>query len=162
MARSVREKAEIAFETYYAMRTRNLQDLAVAVGESFATVLKWSKAYDWKNRIMIRDGETRDAQISRMIKMTDRQMEVLDRKLDDAHSGIITDVGDIVKISNAVNATRDSIYKAAAYEDERSARISTNSNTEVLDKLSSLKKDMKELGLSGVQFDSASSILDGE
>lgn len=162
MAKSLKERQEKAFEAYYAMKKRNLPQLAIATGETLATLVKWNEALNWRNRIAIRDGETRDAQISMMCALTQRQLNIMSDKLDEVENGVIFEVGEVAKVSAMLNNTRDSLIRSAQYEDEHSARLSSKDNTEVLNKLEGLKKDMKELGLSGVQFDSASSILDGE
>lgn len=47
-----------AFEYYYAMgQRRNLRDVAKEFDTTLTTVHNWSKSFDWKSRIELRDNE---------------------------------------------------------------------------------------------------------
>lgn len=157
-----RKDIDDAFLVYYDMKVRNLGSLSTLTGIDVATLAEWSETYNWPKKLKETDNRISEDCFSRMKRMAIKQLDSLDDMLSDVASGKIDDTFAIAKVHSVMNETRSSFIKERQYEDEKAARNTTKDNSETLNKLDGLRKDMQSLGINGISFDDSKSILDGD
>lgn len=150
------------FDMYYDMKCRSIIGLSTLTGISVKQLETWNRDYKWAEELRRRDYHYSRDTYSRIRRLTAKQNDVIEDQLDLAVQGRITDIHRIAKLITAVNDTRNSLLKERQYDDLQQQMQTSSGNEELLKKLDNLKKDMKDLGINGISFDSSASILEGE
>ena len=157
-----KEDIDRALANYYDMKCRSLVGLSTLINIPLEILEQWNKTYNWPAELKKRDYHYGRDTYSRIRKQTVRQQDCIDKALYQIETGEVTDIHAIAKLVTSINDTRNSLLKERQYDELQQQLQTSSGNEELLNKLNSLKKDMKELGINGITFDGSDSIIEGE